>query len=90
MSEKEHQQSQELTNSHEDNNLKIDPIVESNSQSRLHPIKSTDHPLQDEQFLSCPQKSVNTGYPQYTSNKSQTMREATMSLYNSLNASDHI
>ena len=65
------------------------PNIESNFESRHQNLKSQE--LQAEQFISCttPNKSKFVyGNPSKSGN--ETIREATMSLYNSLNASDHI
>lgn len=66
------------------------PEVESNFESRHHNIKSQE--LQAEQFMACTANNI-TGTKVVYGNQNkcnETLRESTMSLYNSLNASDHI
>lgn len=62
------------------------PSVETNSESRHHNVKSQE--LQAEQFISAT-KGSQIVYPNQNKGH-QTVRESTMSLYNSLNAADHI
>ena len=84
MSDKEKQQNSE--------EIPAAPAVETNFESRHRnstvPLTTPDYGLQAEQFMACPQKTI---IPPFNSAmKTENVREATMSLYNSLNASDHI
>lgn len=67
------------------------PIIESNSQSRRSDVLKL-HELQEEQFISEPCTPLNVKKVVYGNAVAgnETVREATMTLYNSLNASDHI
>lgn len=67
------------------------PEIESNSQSRHHHEVIKAHELQEEQFISHPvdSKGQKVVYGNPVAGN-ETVREATMTLYNSLNASDHI
>lgn len=74
--------------SHEDNFP--GPNIESNLEFRHHNnLKSQE--LQAEQFIACsaPNKPKNV-YGNPSTNGNESVREATMNLYNSLNASDNI
>lgn len=66
------------------------PIIETNLESRHHNnLKSQE--LQVEQFIACTvQNKPKIIYGNSSTIGNETIREATMSLYNSLNASDHI
>lgn len=65
------------------------PNIETNAESRNHDLKSNE--LQVEQFITCtPQNKTKIVYGNASSSLNNTVREATMTLYNSLNASDHI
>ena len=66
------------------------PNIQTNLESRHHNNVMSQE-LQAEQFIACtaPVKpKVVYGNP--SANGNDSLREATMSLYNSLNASDHI
>jgi len=69
------------------------PKIETNLESRHHHnnnnLKSQE--LQAEQFIACTaQNKPKIIYGNHSTIGNETIREATMSLYNSLNASDHI
>lgn len=64
----------------------VKPAVETNFESRHHDYSG----LQAEQFIACPQKTVIPSSYSASVNKPENVRDATMSLYNSLNATDHI
>ncbi len=77
--------------SHNQQNLSNDsppnPLIETNSESRHNNLKSQE--LQEEQFITSSTASKpKTVYGNAL--KGETIRESTMSLYDSLNASDHI
>lgn len=64
----------------------VKPSIETNSESRHHDYSG----LQAEQFIACPQKTVIPSNYNSAISKPENVRDATMSLYNSLNATDHI
>lgn len=66
------------------------PKIETNLQSR-HQNNLKSQELQAEQFIACttPNKPKIV-YGNRSANGNESVREATMSLYDSLNASDHI
>lgn len=73
-----------------DSNTKCSiPEVETNFQSRHHNLKSQE--LQAEQFISTTARPPSNHSVYGNLNKgNESLRESTMNLYNSLNASDHI
>lgn len=76
-----------VNNQNLNNDLPPGPLIETNSESRHHNLKSQE--LQEEQFIT----SSTEGKPKIVYGnalRSETIRESTMSLYDSLNASDHI
>ena len=76
---------------HEGTTLVAPPATETNYESRHHLAKPCDHGLQAEQFIACPQKPQSVTIPAFAARKkSENMRDATMSHYNLLNASDHV
>lgn len=66
------------------------PLIETNLESR-HNSNLKSQELQAEQFIACTvQNKPKIIYGNTSTIGNETIREVTMSLYNSLNASDHI